>query len=163
MSQEPTAVAGGRDLLHFDFRGSRRPPPHTHTPRTLVRAPSQGPTQNVTPGPKSRIERGKLLGFSTLLKPVPSGRGTWRSRTPFKIRAVDCPGITAPLRGTPGDNSASTCFLGVMCFSRLPSARYEMAILLALSSEITKNTKNTKSEYPQGPGVWGWELVYGKP
>ena len=66
MSQEPTAVAGGRDLLHFDFRGSRRPPLHTHTPRTLVRALHQGPTQNVTPSPKCRNKRGKLLGFSTL-------------------------------------------------------------------------------------------------
>ena len=49
MSQEPTAVAGGGDLLHFDFRDPRRPPPRTCTSRTLVRTLSQGPAQNVTP------------------------------------------------------------------------------------------------------------------
>ena len=49
MSQEPTAVAGGGDLLHFDFRGPRRPPPRTCTSRTLVRTLSHGPAQDVTP------------------------------------------------------------------------------------------------------------------
>ena len=49
MSQEPTAVAGGGDLLHFDFRDPRRPPPRTCTSRTLVRTLCQGPAQNVTP------------------------------------------------------------------------------------------------------------------
>ena len=49
MSQEPTAVAGGGDLLHFDFRDPRRPPPRTCTSRTLVRTLSQDPAQNVTP------------------------------------------------------------------------------------------------------------------
>ena len=87
-------------MLHFDFRGSRRPPLHTHTPRTFVRTLHQGPTQNVTPSPKCRNKRGKLLGFSTLLKPVPSGRGTWRSRTPFKIRAVDVPGAVIAVQST---------------------------------------------------------------
>ena len=49
MSQEPTAVAGGGDLLHFDFRDPRRPPPRTCTSRTLLRTLCQDPAQNVTP------------------------------------------------------------------------------------------------------------------
>ena len=102
MSQEPTAAAGGRDLLHFDFRGSRRPPPHTHTPRTLARTPPQGPTQDVTPSPKSRIERGKLLGFSTLQKPAPWGERTRRSHMPPKVLARGPP--RGPVRwGDAGD------------------------------------------------------------
>ena len=60
MSQEPTAVAGGRDLLHFDFRGFRRRPQHTCTSRAFVRTLwLPGPDSN----PKCRIYRGKLLGF----------------------------------------------------------------------------------------------------
>ena len=81
-------------MLHFDLRGSRRPPLHTHTPRTLVRTLHQGPTQNVTPSPKCRNKPGKLLGFgfSALLKPVPWRRGTQRSRTPLPGGAVAPPG-----------------------------------------------------------------------
>ena len=71
----------------------RRPPPplHTHTPRALVRTLHQGPTQNVTPSPKCRNKRGKLLGFSTL-KTGPLEEGDLAARPPFKIRAVGPPG-----------------------------------------------------------------------